>query len=78
MDEHLDNLEKLILDLEFKNMLSNEEDKLSAIITINAGAGGLQSSEDVGAVTAVATAVAEVDEMEASSAADDRKRDCDA
>lgn len=31
----------------------------------------LQSSEDVGAVTAVATAVAEVDELEASSAVDD-------
>ncbi|MFA5541111.1 MAG: peptide chain release factor 2 [Bacteroidales bacterium] len=45
LDEHLDNLEKLILDLEFKNMLSNEEDKLSAIITINAGAGGTESCD---------------------------------
>lgn len=45
LDEYLDSLEKLILDLEFKNMLSNEEDKLSAIITINAGAGGTESCD---------------------------------
>lgn len=45
LEEHLNNLEKLILDLEFKNMLSNEEDKLSAIITINAGAGGTESCD---------------------------------
>ena len=31
--------------LEFKNMLRNEEDKLGAIITINAGAGGTESCD---------------------------------
>ncbi|MBN2727858.1 MAG: peptide chain release factor 2 [Bacteroidales bacterium] len=34
-----------IEDLEFFNMLSNEEDKLSAIITINSGAGGTESQD---------------------------------
>ena len=32
-------------DLEFKNMLSNEEDSLNAIIEINAGAGGTESND---------------------------------
>lgn len=45
LGEHLNNLEKLILDLEYKNMLSNEEDRLNAIITINAGAGGTESCD---------------------------------
>ncbi len=34
-----------IEDLEFKNMLSREEDKLSAILEINAGAGGTESQD---------------------------------
>jgi len=34
-----------IEDLEFFNMLSGEEDKLSAIITINSGAGGTESQD---------------------------------
>lgn len=34
-----------IENLEFFNMLSNEEDKLSAIITINSGAGGTESQD---------------------------------
>lgn len=34
-----------IEDLEFFNMLSNEEDKLDAIITINSGAGGTESQD---------------------------------
>ncbi|MEG1717511.1 MAG: peptide chain release factor 2 [Bacteroidales bacterium] len=41
-------LEKLILqlqDLEFKNMLSEEADRLGAIITINSGAGGTESQD---------------------------------
>lgn len=37
--------EKAIEDLEFFNMLSGEEDKLSAIITINSGAGGTESQD---------------------------------
>ena len=32
-------------DLEFKNMLSNEEDNMSAIMTINPGAGGTESQD---------------------------------
>lgn len=36
---------KLVEDLEFFNMLSNEEDKLSAILTINSGAGGTESQD---------------------------------
>jgi peptide chain release factor 2 len=36
---------KLVEDLEFKNMLSDEEDKLSAILHINPGAGGTESQD---------------------------------
>jgi len=36
---------KLLEDIEFKNMLSNEGDNLSAIIQINAGAGGTESCD---------------------------------
>ncbi len=36
---------KLIEELEFKNMLSDEEDKLSAILHINPGAGGTESQD---------------------------------
>lgn len=36
---------KLIEDLEFKNMLSAEEDILSAVININSGAGGTESQD---------------------------------
>ena len=32
-------------DLEFKNMLSGEEDQLDAILEINAGAGGTESND---------------------------------
>lgn len=35
----------LIENLEFKNMLSNEEDHLDAILKINAGAGGTESND---------------------------------
>jgi peptide chain release factor 2 len=35
----------LIEQLEFKNMLSNEEDILSAVVTINSGAGGTESQD---------------------------------
>ena len=34
-----------VADLEFKNMLSGEEDNLSAVITINPGAGGTESQD---------------------------------
>ncbi|MCB0395040.1 MAG: peptide chain release factor 2 [Flavobacteriales bacterium] len=36
---------KLVEDLEFKNMLSQEEDQLGAILQINAGAGGTESQD---------------------------------
>ena len=36
---------RLIEDLEFRNMLSGEEDRLSAIIQINSGAGGTESQD---------------------------------
>ena len=36
---------KLVEDLEFKMMLSNEEDQLNAIIQINPGAGGTESND---------------------------------
>jgi peptide chain release factor 2 len=36
---------KLIEDLEFKNMLSGKEDSLSAVLTINSGAGGTESCD---------------------------------
>jgi peptide chain release factor 2 len=36
---------KVIEDLEFKNMLSGEEDRLSAVLTINSGAGGTESQD---------------------------------
>lgn len=36
---------KLFDDLEFRNMLSNEEDSLSAILQINSGAGGTESQD---------------------------------
>ena len=36
---------KKLEDLEFKNMMSNEEDRLGAIIEINSGAGGTESQD---------------------------------
>src|SRR5690606_36857212 len=37
--------ETLLEDLEFKKMLSNEEDQLSAMMEINPGAGGTESND---------------------------------
>lgn len=37
--------QKLFDELEFRNMLSNEEDKLSAVLQINSGAGGTESQD---------------------------------
>jgi peptide chain release factor 2 len=45
LDESLRKTEKLFDDLEFRNMLSNEEDGLSAILQINSGAGGTESQD---------------------------------
>ncbi len=42
---HYENVRKEIEDLEFLNMLSGEEDRLSAILQINPGAGGTESQD---------------------------------
>jgi len=43
--EAYDACENLIEELEFRNMLSGEEDKLSAVLQITAGAGGTESCD---------------------------------
>lgn len=45
VDAQYDKALKLIEELEFKNMLSGEEDNLSAVLNINSGAGGTESQD---------------------------------
>ena len=45
IDQEYTKLLKLIEDLEFKRMLSNEEDQLSAMLELNPGAGGTESQD---------------------------------
>lgn len=45
LDIHYQEALSHIEDLEFRNMLSREEDKLSAILQINSGAGGTESQD---------------------------------
>jgi peptide chain release factor 2 len=45
LDKHYSETLGLVEDLEFRNMLSGEEDKLSAIVQINSGAGGTESQD---------------------------------
>lgn len=45
VEARLNKLQKLIEDLEFRNMLSGEEDKLSGVLQITAGAGGTESCD---------------------------------
>ena len=45
VDEHFDRLQELVEALELKNMLSEEEDSLSAVLQITAGAGGTESCD---------------------------------
>jgi peptide chain release factor 2 len=45
LDRQFEKSSKVIEDLEFMNMLSKEEDKLSAILQINSGAGGTESQD---------------------------------
>ena len=45
VDAHYAETVKKIEELEFKNMLSGEEDVLSAVLTINSGAGGTESQD---------------------------------
>ena len=45
LEKHFEFSGKKVEDLEFLKMLSNEEDSLSAVIEINAGAGGTESQD---------------------------------
>jgi len=45
LEQHFNATLSAIEDLEFKNMLSGEEDRLSAIVQINSGAGGTESQD---------------------------------
>jgi len=45
LDRHFTETLRQIEDLEFRNMLSGEEDHLSAIVQINSGAGGTESQD---------------------------------
>ncbi len=45
LDEQFAETRKLIEDLELKNMLRREEDRLGAVLKINAGAGGTESND---------------------------------
>jgi len=45
LDSNYINTLKLVEDIEFKNMLSDKEDKLGAILHINPGAGGTESQD---------------------------------
>ena len=45
IDELYQSVLKCIEEVEFKNMLRNEEDRLGAILKINAGAGGTESND---------------------------------
>jgi peptide chain release factor 2 len=45
VDNHFEKTQKFVEDLEFKNMMSGEEDQLDAVIEINAGAGGTESND---------------------------------
>lgn len=45
VDQHYKALETAVEELEFKNMLQNEEDHLGCVLEINAGAGGTESCD---------------------------------
>jgi peptide chain release factor 2 len=45
LDKHYEESLGLVENLEFRNMLSGEEDKLSVIVQINSGAGGTESQD---------------------------------
>jgi peptide chain release factor 2 len=45
LETELKRVDKLIEELEFKKMLSNEEDQLNAVVEINPGAGGTESQD---------------------------------
>ena len=45
LDQQYDSTIKAVEELEFKNMMSGEEDVMSAVLTINSGAGGTESQD---------------------------------
>ena len=45
LEKHINQTYLLLEDLEFKNMLSREEDNMTAILIINPGAGGTESQD---------------------------------
>jgi len=45
LEEHYSQTLNLVEELEFRNMLSGEEDRLNAILQINSGAGGTESQD---------------------------------
>ncbi len=45
LEEYFQNALKALEELEFKNMLSEEEDAMSCVLTINAGSGGTESQD---------------------------------
>lgn len=45
LDRHHRETLRLVEDLEFRNMLSGEEDRLGAVVQINSGAGGTESQD---------------------------------
>ena len=45
LQQQIDDTTKKIADLEFKNMLRNESDRFDAVLSINSGAGGVESQD---------------------------------
>ena len=45
MTKQLETTAKLVEELEFKNMLRNDSDRLDAVLSINAGAGGVEAQD---------------------------------
>ena len=45
VDKQYEKSLKLLEELEFKNMLSGEEDQMSAVVSVNSGAGGTESQD---------------------------------
>jgi peptide chain release factor 2 len=45
LDKHFASVLTLVEDLEFRNMLRNDEDRMGAILKINSGAGGTESQD---------------------------------
>ena len=45
VEAHYSTLVKIVEDLELRNMLRNDEDKMGAVLTVNSGAGGTESQD---------------------------------